>query len=112
MFKIPLDLLAKLVGGLAFILLGFFLGNFKKKKSDNRRGDYDNRAHVAEDWIERIEKLSDIAGKSVMEKQEARMELIKLLRYAEEHISVCESPVDDFNAFVSVLKKKYANDKG
>lgn len=93
------------VGGLLYA--GYKLGGWKRKKSDNTKADFDNRSEISEEWLIKLERVSDIAGKNLMDKEETRGEILRMLRFAEAHFETCERPADDFKKFVNNLKQKY-----
>lgn len=93
------------LGGLLYS--AFWLGGNKKKKSDNTKGDYDNRADIAEDWLNRLEVISEKAGQYYQDKEDYRMDILKMLRISKEHIETCENPKDDFSEALKAFNKKY-----
>lgn len=102
-----IELLPYIIPPIAGILAGWFLKGWKRQASDNTKADFTNRSDIAEEWLVKLEKLSDVAGKNLMDKEKARAEILKILRLTEEHFEKCEAPKDDFRDFIDFLKQKY-----
>ena len=104
--KIILPIVVSVIG---LLYAAFWLGGNKRKKSDNDKADFDNRIDKAEDWLIRLEKTTDFAGKQVQTNYEYKSMILKVLLYGEMHFKSCENPKDDFKDYLDLLSKKFNN---
>lgn len=93
----------------AFIFGGFFLKDWKKRRSENKKHEYNNRADTAENFLDRLERLSIKASNYHESKEDARSDILKMIRLAEAHFEVCKEPKDDFFRYINTLENKYKN---
>lgn len=105
--EIALKIVIPFCGIIGLLYAAFWLGGNKKKKSDNTRGDYDNRAAIAEDWLNRLEKTTDLAGRHLQTKEEYKSMILEVLRKGEMHFNTCANPEDDFKIYLAFLSKRF-----